>query len=61
MNESDELQRKQKELLEMQIRFAKRDYEIEPWKLILTTIGTTAAVILALLALATFILIQLVK
>lgn len=59
MLESSEYQRLQKELLEMQIKINKHNYEIEPWKLILTAMGTGAALTIAFTALATFILLQL--
>lgn len=45
----------------MQIRIAKRDYEVEPWKLILAAMGTAAATTIALTALATLILYQILK
>jgi len=58
---TDEIQRLQKELLQMQVRIAKREYDIEPWKWILTIFASGAAVAIAAVAVATFIMVQLIK
>jgi len=56
VRETDELQRKQKELLELQMKLSFLQLQLEPWKIFLTGALTCAALIGAITAVFTLVL-----
>lgn len=54
--ESSELQRKQRELLELQVKLSFLQLQLEPWKIFLTGALTAAAIIASLTAVFTLVL-----
>jgi len=54
--ETSELQRKQRELLELQVKLSFLQLQLEPWKIFLTGALTAAAIIASLTAVFTLVL-----